>query len=270
MPINLRKLSITKDQPIRRKILIAGRTGSGKTHLAGSAQDVPEMSSVLCASIDGGVSTLASRGDILYDVTRSINSVEELMWLLIRKDPSVAGVQTLILDGASEMQKADLAELAETAAKKINPNKEKQRDKDSNELLDYKKNKSRMLRILRMARDIPDINLIVTCWTAEQYPVDPVTQMPNKTGKPLRVWPDLSQSVRDVALGYFDDVWTLIEDKGSRYLYTGDVKGVFGKTRDPAVAKAMSTEISGELTPVLINPTFSDIYARYKKAYNQV
>jgi hypothetical protein len=268
MPI--RKLTVTKDQPIRRKILLAGKTGSGKTHLAGTAQDVPEMANVLCASIDGGISTLASRGDILYDVTKGINSVEELLWLLVRKDPSVAGVQTLLLDGASELQKADLADLAETAAKKVNPNKEKQRDKDVNELLDYKKNKGRMLRILRMARDIPDINLIVTCWVAEQYPVDPQTNLPNKLAKPIKTWPDLSQAVRDVALGYFDDVHTLVEEKGVRYLYTGDYKGVFGKTRDPAVAKELSTEIEGSRVPVLINPTFADIYARYRKAYKQI
>lgn len=107
MSISIRKLAQEADKPINRKILLYGDTGCGKTHLAGSAQDVPELSDVLVGSIDGGVSTLTSRGDILSTTSKTINEVEELLWLLVRRDASVKDVRTLVLDGGSELQKVE-------------------------------------------------------------------------------------------------------------------------------------------------------------------
>jgi hypothetical protein len=264
MPITIKTIAPPTDKPLTRKIFIYGIQGSGKTELAGSAQSVPEMADVLVGSIDGGEATLSSRGDVLGTVTRNVSDVEELLYLLIRKDPSVKGIRTLCLDGGSEMQKKDLADIAAVAAQK-----KESRDKDLNELQDYKLNMAKMLRIIRMARDIPDINLIMTFWANMEFPVGPNGQ-PAANVAPTRIFPDLSKGVAKVALGYFDDAFYLEKSKTSeqRILYTGEVKGIVAKTRDRAVAAELSTtNTEGKVLPYIVNPTFTDIYARYKKAY---
>ncbi len=268
MALSFNILAPSKDKYITRKIGIYGPSGAGKTHFAGTAQDVPEMADAVLGSIDGGEGTLTSRGDILSTVTRKVSDVEELLWLLAKKDAAVKNVRTLILDGGSEMQKKDLADIALKAA----ADKPGERDKDLNQLQDYKLNKGKMLRILRFARDIPDINLIVTFWANFEYPTAanglPATNMP-----PTRIEPDLSKSVAKVAIGYFDDFYYLEKSKNSeqRILYTGEMKNAFAKCRDQVVAEVMSTtNAEGKTLPYILNPTFPDIYARYKKAYKIV
>lgn len=264
MALVIKKLTQENDKPITRKLLLYGDTGSGKTHLAGSAQDVAEMADVLVGSIDGGVATLTSRGDIMATDTRNAQAVEELLWLLVKRDASVKNVRTLVLDGGSEMQKADLASIAQAAALKKDT-----RNKDLNERQDYKLNKGKMERIMRMARDIQDVNLIVTCWAKKTYPVGPDGQ-PAANVAPISIVPDLTKGVAATVLGFFDDAWFIEKQKNSenRVLYTGEYKGIFAKTRDQAVARVMSTEgKDGTRLPYIVNPTFTDIYARYKRAY---
>ncbi len=255
MPISIRKLAASADKPITRRIMIYGGSGDGKTHLSGSAQDVADMADVLVANIDKGVATLLSRGDIQTTDIAGTNNLEELLWMMVRKDPAVARIRTLVLDGGSELQKMDLAQIAEAEAK----DKDK-RDRDANELRDYMKNKNRMLRVFRMARDIPDITLIVTAWAMKKYPND------NKNAQPSAIQPDMSDAVRNTMIGYMDDVWYITHDaaSGKRYLYTSSVGPVFAKTRDSAVAAQLQTD--GK--PYLVDPTFTDIYKAYRRAYD--
>lgn len=255
MAITIRKLAVSADKPINRRIMLYGDPGVGKTFFAGSAQDVPELKDVLVANIDKGAATLLSRGDIqVTDITGASN-LEELLWMMVRKDPAVASIRTLVLDGGSELQKLDLAQIAETAAK----DKDK-RDRDANELNDYMKNKNRLLRLYRMARDVPDITLIITAWAKKKYPSD------NKAAQPNEIRPDMTDGVYNTLAGYCDDVWYMAYDsvKDARYLYTGNMGPVFAKTRDQAVAAQLQTD--GK--PYLVSPTFRDIYAAYRRAYD--
>lgn len=256
MAITIRKLAVSADKPITRRIMLYGDSGVGKTFFAGSAQDVPDMADVLVANIDRGVATLLSRGDIQTTDIGGTNNLEELLWMLIRKDTAVASIRTLVLDGGSELQKLDLQQIADQAAK---DDKADKRDRDANELRDYMKNKNRLLRVFRMARDIPDITLIITAWAQKKYPND------NKNANPSVVQPDMTESVRSTLVGYMDDVWYMAYDatKDARYLYTGPIGPVFAKTRDQAVAAKLTTD--GK--PFLVNPTFSSVYKAYRDAY---
>ncbi len=255
MAITIKKLAYDSTKPITRRIMLYGDSNSGKTFLAGSAQDVPDMANVLVANIDKGATTLLSRGDMQVADIAGTSDVEELLWMMARKDPAVAGIRTLVLDGGSELQKLDLADTAATEATKSGG----KRDKDVNELRDYMKNKNKLLRILRMARDIPDITLIVTAWAGKTYPGE------NKQADPTAVFPDMTAAVRSTLIGYMDDVWFITHDgkTNNRYLYTGSMGPVFAKTRDQAVAAQLQTD--GK--PYLVNTTFTDIYKAYGRAY---
>lgn len=257
MAITIRKLAASADKPITRRIMLYGDSGAGKTFFAGSAQDVADMQDVLVANIDRGVATLLSRGDIQTTDIGGAGNLEELIWMLIRKDPAVASIRTLVLDGGSELQKLDLQQIADQAAK---DDKADKRDRDANELRDYMKNKNRLLRVFRMARDIPDITLIITAWAQKKYPND------NKNAAPSVIQPDMTDAVRSTLVGYMDDVWYITHDsaKDQRYLYTGAMGPVFAKTRDAAVAAELQTD--GK--PYIVNPTFTNVYKAYRRAYD--
>ena len=61
----------------KMNILIYGDPGAGKTYLAGTAQDVPSMANVHVFNIDGGIMTLASRGDIHATNIHSVDDLEQ-------------------------------------------------------------------------------------------------------------------------------------------------------------------------------------------------
>lgn len=262
MAIQINKLKYAS-APTRR-ILIYSDPGVGKTHLIGSAQDVPEMADLLIGDADGGATTLHSRGDISSTKTRFAKDLEEVLWAKIRKDPALANFNTIAAEGMSEIQKRDLAEIAREASEKKGT-----RNLDLNELQDYKLNKAKMLRIFRMLRDIEGVNVIATCWAKKTFPKIPGTDQQNKLAAPTMVCPDLSDGIKDTVMGYFDDVWYLFHDAASnnRYLVTSNYSTIQAKTRDKAFADLLTTVLDGKTVPMLINPTFSTIYAALKTAY---
>lgn len=265
MPLPIEELSVDTTQPITRRILIASEPGIGKTTLVGTAQDCDEMADVLIVDLDGGSGTLKSRKNKVSKISaRTAAEVETVLWAIANKDPEVADIRTVVLDGFSELSRKEVADFAVSAA-----NGNTKRDKDANELRDYMIVKNRMLRILRMARNLP-INVVITTWVKKVYPFKPNTLQADTTQPPTAIVPDVSESLRPTLAGLVDDSWVYVQDEksGRRYLYTANLGPVSAKTRDPAVAAQMSTEVDGKVLPVLVDPTFPDIYARYKKAYS--
>lgn len=243
-----------------RRICIYGETGAGKSYLAATAQDVPELSDVAVLDLDGGSATIMARGDVAGASARSIGEVEAALWKFARKDKEVAHIKTLILDGVSELSKRDLEDIATSEAEKNG-----KRDRDENALLDYRKSKARMLRILRMARDLEGINLIITLWAKKVYPSVPGTKIADKTLPPSIISPDISPSLEPM-LGFVDDFWYLYEDGGSRYLATANFQNVRAKTRVKAYADLLTTEVEGQRIPVIKDPSFPKLFALYKQA----
>lgn len=254
-------MGFEKKLPTTRRIAIYGDTGSGKSYLAATAQDVAEMADVAVLDLDGGSATIMARGDVAGDTARTIGEVEAVLWKFIQRDKEVAHIKTLIMDGVSEMAKKDIEDISTAEALKSS-----KRDRDEAALLDYRKSKARMLRVLRMARDLKDVNLIITLWAKKTYPNLPGTKIADKTLPPTIITPDIADSLQPM-LGFVDDFWYLFEDPNhDRWLVTANYHNVRAKTRVKPFADRLTTDIDGQRAPLVKNPDFTMLNALYKES----
>jgi hypothetical protein len=258
--------NLSKPKPFARKILVHAGSGAGKTFFAGTANDVEEMRGVHVVNLDAGAATLDGQ-DIATSDARKLSDLEEILWAYAQKKLEVASFRTLVLDGLSEVAKRELSEITALEAQS-DKGKARSRDRDQAELRDYGVRNSRLLRIVRMARDLPDITVIFTCWSKSLYPKVPGTDQDNKAAKPLSVIPDFSDSLTDTLMGACDDVFSIVNDSANnrRLLITGDYEGIRAKTRGEAFAKALSFEKDGRVYPILVEPNFKKIVAAYHSA----
>ncbi len=257
--------------PFQRRIFLYGGSSSGKTHLIGTANAVERMRDVLVVPLDGGEKTLERTGVLVAEDARRMRDAEEILWLVAQKKDEFASVKTLVLDGISELAKRELQEIAELAAKNARP--DKPRDRDMNQVQDHLLKNGRLMRLIRMARDIPGITLILTGWPKLTYKV-----VPDKDGKdivrtdlpPVSIAPDFSDKMFDTVIGSVDECWFIRREADSRrFLYTSDYENIKAKTRGAEYAQELGTTKDGKFYPILVDPTFSDIVAAYDRAMNK-
>lgn len=140
------------ERPFTFNVLIYGDAGTGKTHLAGSADAVPQMRKVLHLDCESGANTLRAAWPNVEVL--EINTWKELMSVY---DALFAGghdYNTVIVDSLTEVNDYCIdAVAAEARAKKPDT------FDDVLEIRDWGKVASRMLRMIRQFRDLP-INTI--------------------------------------------------------------------------------------------------------------
>lgn len=242
----------------RMNILIYGDPGSGKTYLAGSAQDHPGMANVHFFNIDGGLMTLAYRGDITATDIHSVEDLEQEYWKLVNKDPKYEGIKTIVIDNITELQTLSLENIVRKEMTRNQGRKNRGATVDDIYVEDYGKSTKQMARVLRGFRDLP-INVI---YIAHKKDI-----MKGQTGVVESSVPSLTSKLETAVSGYMDFVWYLYtateqvaDPQGARpelhrYLLTESFDTYFAKTR--------GVEFAHSLGGVVRDPNMAEIYQKF-------
>lgn len=217
---------VTTSKP-KIKTLIYGRPGIGKTTLAASAQEHPDLAPVLTANFEGGLLSISGRGDIDAVDIHSMEEVDQLFWSIRNLTPPFDQYKTLIIDSGSEMQTLALEE-----AVRIEMNKKQAQGRlgdrtiDDIEIQNYGKSGAQLARIFRWFRDLP-INLIITALPKFVFPQG----VDARTALPIEVTPSFTNKLGVQIMGYVDFLWYLYEEGGVRKILTKDTGAYRAKTR---------------------------------------
>ena len=218
-------------------VCLVGDPGSGKTSLAATAQDHPMMRNVMFLNVEGGLLSVAHRGDIRAVNIRSTGHLEETMIKLIQRDKEYKDVKTVVLDSATEAQTLNLEEIV--AAEMDKPNRNKKRTPDKIWQDDYGVSTTQLKRIFRRLKDMRR-HMIFTTLAKYVYPKVPEgTDLTNID--PITVMPSLTAKLASSLMGYVDFVWFCYHDtEDDKFkVLTKQNEAYFAKTRGPLFQHAI-------------------------------
>jgi phage nucleotide-binding protein len=216
-------------------MLVYGEPGVGKTRLAGSADEVPELRKVLFVDVEGGTYTLrASSPHVDVIRVKTWRQVQDIYDALFAGGH---GYSTVVIDSLTETQKFNMSEVM---AKLLM--EDPGRDPDIAGMREWGKNIEQIRRFVRAFRDL-EMNVIFTALAKsdKNARTGVITKKPYMSGK-----------LADEVAGFLDIVMYMymkeLDGEQKRLLLTG--------ATDEYVAK----DRSAKLPLVIENPNMKTLF----------
>lgn len=238
----IRKVSETS---FRLNTLIYGKSGVGKTALAASAWEVPELHPILYLDVEKGSNTFRDKYPDM-EVLRLDNwtKIKQVNDRLARNDH---GVETVILDNISEASELNMGHIM--TRRIATKRSDEEFELASPEHKEYFLNKNHLLELIRTIRDA-DCNVIFTAWRR--------TDEDKKTGV-THIRPDLLPKVSDTVPGLLDEVfYYYIKEANREERDNGEEDARILLTSN--TVNAIAKDRSGKLPKRIKNPTMEYIY----------
>lgn len=234
--------SLADQEPYINGMLIYGQSKTGKTMLACSAGDVPEMCPVLLIDCNEK-GTRSVRRQKNVDLVKPTTE-RELLKLAeeLRKNPGQ--YKTVILDSLSEVQSQILREIM---AKAVADTKNKMEDPEVPSMREWGILLVRMISLVKEFRDIPKTHVIFTAGATISVNVDERT-------KPKMITPDFNGQAAFKVPMRMDEVFYLHMKENThrkiqqRTLQTAHTEQVLAGSR------------SGELPDAMVDPTMTKLF----------
>lgn len=250
MSLEIRRIG--QDERPFLNALIYGMPGVGKTTLAAQAQSHPDLSPVLVADLEGGLLSVASRGDIDAVAIRTTDEMDELFWAL--RNQTIRNAEgdlyrTVIIDSGTNLANRALEEwVARNSERAIKKGRgDKDRTLDDVQIEDYGKMGLQVRRLMTWYRDLP-LNVIVTALARFEYPKDADA----KSADPISVGPDFTAKLASNVAGMMDHVWYMYSDHDGRHMLTQEMGVYRAKTRGANFSEAIGY--------VVDSPNLVDLY----------
>lgn len=224
-------------------MLIYGESGAGKTRLAGSADDVPEMRRVLFIDVEGGTLTLR-------DVYPDVDTVRVKTWAEMQRvyDALYTGqydFTTVVIDSLTEVQKMSMDNVMRRLVEE-----HEERDADVPGIREWNINLEQTRKFVRAFRDLP-VNTIFTALVQ--------SDKNTRTGA-IKRKPSLSGKVKDEVAGFLDIVAYLytkeIDQENKRVLLCGQTEDTVAKDRSNALPMVVENPTMEVLWKLLRNREF--------------